>query len=104
VLTENAAPRFAQTARLPALLGAPDCPTYDNFTPDFIKYCRKDAPSKKSVERSAKCQVYRRNDDIHVSQEDYYRAKIIREATGHHTRYRKNKRRNQELREYAAPS
>src|ERR1022692_37164 len=97
-------PRFARTVRLPALRGALNCLTYDSFAPDFIKYCRKNAPSKISVERSARCQVYRRDHNIHVSQENYYWAKVIRKATGHHTGYRKNKCRNQELRENAAPT
>jgi hypothetical protein len=52
----------------------------------------------------ARCQVYRRDHNIHVSQENYYWAKVIRKATGHHTGYRKNKCRNQELRENAAPT
>lgn len=51
-----------------------------------------------------RCQANRRNDNIYVSQENHYRAKIIRKVPGYRGGYRKYKRRNQELREYSSPT
>ena len=102
---EDAAPRSLEPiVRLLALRGTPNRPAHDGLAPHFFKYRRKNAPRKISVKRGTGRQIYRRNNDIYVSQEDDYRAKTVGEVTGHDTRGREYKCCDQQLREYAAPA
>src|ERR1700676_3747741 len=61
--------------RLLALRGTPNSIAYDGLTPNLFKYRRKNAPCKISVKRGTRRQIHRRNNNIHVPQEDDYRAK-----------------------------
>src|ERR1700683_4345460 len=75
--SENTTPGSLQPiVGSPALGGPLDGPTCRSFTPAIFKYDRKNAPCKISVKRSTRCQVHRRNDNVHVSQEDHYWEKM----------------------------
>ena len=90
--------------RLLALRGTPNSIAYEGLTPHLFKYRRKNAPCKISVKRGTRRQIHRRNNNIHVSQEDDNWAKAVGEATRHDTGDREYKCCDQQLRQYAAPT